>query len=98
MAASTRGWRIGPRSIRAQLPLQARRDRGLVPGAARPRHDDLPDFRSGAAAGCAACLVRNMPTGVHKEMVMEGSKKHYVDNTARFASAGLIIRQKEPKN
>src|SRR5215204_6884942 len=29
---------------------------------------------------------------------MEGSKKDYVDNTARFASAGLIIRQKEPKN
>jgi hypothetical protein len=29
---------------------------------------------------------------------MEGSKKHYVDNTAQFSSAGLIIRQKEPKN
>lgn len=29
---------------------------------------------------------------------MEGSKKHYVDNTAQSSSAGLIIRQKEPKN
>ena len=33
---------------------------------------------------------------------MEGSKKHYVDhyvdNAAQFSSAGLIIRQKEPKN
>jgi DMSO/TMAO reductase YedYZ molybdopterin-dependent catalytic subunit len=29
---------------------------------------------------------------------MEGSKKHYVDDTARFFSAGLTIRQKEPKN
>src|SRR3954469_13416310 len=34
--------------------------------------------------------------------MMEGSKKHYVDhyvdNPAQFSSAGLIIRQKEPKN
>jgi hypothetical protein len=30
--------------------------------------------------------------------MMEGSKKHDVDNTSRFSSAGLIIRQKEPKN
>src|SRR5712671_5374306 len=30
--------------------------------------------------------------------MMEGSKKHYVDNTAQSSSAGLIIRQKEPKN
>src|SRR5947209_10715079 len=30
--------------------------------------------------------------------MMEGSKKPYVDNTAQFSSAGLIIRQKEPKN
>jgi len=34
--------------------------------------------------------------------MMEGSKKHYVDhyvdNAAQFSSAGLIIRQKEPKN
>src|SRR5216683_7915542 len=30
--------------------------------------------------------------------MMEGSKRHYVDNTAQFSSAGLIIRQKEPKN
>src|SRR4051794_32547991 len=29
---------------------------------------------------------------------MEGSKKHYVGNSAQFSSAGLIIRQKEPKN
>jgi len=29
---------------------------------------------------------------------MEGSKKDYVGNTAEFSSAGLIIRQKEPKN
>src|SRR5713101_5623568 len=29
---------------------------------------------------------------------MEGSKKHYVDNTGQFSSAGLIIRQKEPNN
>jgi DMSO/TMAO reductase YedYZ molybdopterin-dependent catalytic subunit len=29
---------------------------------------------------------------------MEGSKKHYVDNAAQYSSAGLIIRQKEPKN
>ena len=29
---------------------------------------------------------------------MEGSKKHYVDNTSQSSSAGLIIRQKEPKN
>jgi hypothetical protein len=29
--------------------------------------------------------------------MMEGSKKHYVDNAAQFSSAGLIIRQKEPK-
>jgi hypothetical protein len=30
--------------------------------------------------------------------MMEGSKKHYVDNTNQFSSAGLTIRQKEPKN
>ena len=30
--------------------------------------------------------------------MMEGSKKHYVDNATQFSSAGLIIRQKEPKN
>ena len=29
---------------------------------------------------------------------MDGSKKRYVDNAAQFSSAGLIIRQKEPKN
>src|ERR1700676_5607799 len=29
---------------------------------------------------------------------MEGSKRHYVDNNSPFSSAGLIIRQKEPKN
>src|SRR5437588_3607532 len=29
---------------------------------------------------------------------MERSKKHYVGNSAQFSSAGLIIRQKEPKN
>ena len=29
---------------------------------------------------------------------MEGSKKHYLDNTGQFSSAGLIIRQKEPNN
>jgi putative membrane protein len=32
-----------------RLPLQARDDRGSVPGAARNRHDDLPTFDSGAA-------------------------------------------------
>src|ERR1700745_2588566 len=30
--------------------------------------------------------------------MMEGSKKQYVDDTAPFSSAGLIIRQKEPRN
>jgi DMSO/TMAO reductase YedYZ molybdopterin-dependent catalytic subunit len=30
--------------------------------------------------------------------MMEGSKRHYVDNTAQFSSTGLIIRQKEPRN
>src|SRR3981189_1545753 len=30
--------------------------------------------------------------------MMEGSKEQYVDNTIQFPSAGLIIRQKEPKN
>src|SRR5437763_7012707 len=30
--------------------------------------------------------------------MMEGSKTHYVDNTSQFLSAGLTIRQKEPKN
>src|SRR5712675_1840651 len=30
--------------------------------------------------------------------MMEDSKKQYVDNTAQLSSAGLIIRQKEPKN
>src|SRR6202171_6551564 len=30
--------------------------------------------------------------------MMEGSKKHYLDSTAQFSSAGLIIRQKEPRN
>jgi DMSO/TMAO reductase YedYZ molybdopterin-dependent catalytic subunit len=29
---------------------------------------------------------------------MDGSRTHYVDNTNEFASAGLTIRQKEPKN
>src|SRR5258708_37944571 len=29
---------------------------------------------------------------------MEGSKRHYVDSNSSFSSAGLIIRQKEPKN
>src|SRR5216684_29734 len=32
------------------------------------------------------------------EKTMEGSRKHYVDNTGQFSSAGLIIRQKEPPN
>jgi hypothetical protein len=31
------------------------------------------------------------------ETMMEGSKRHYVDHTPQF-SAGLIIRQKEPRN
>ena len=30
--------------------------------------------------------------------MMEGSNKRYLDNTAPFSAAGLIIRQKEPKN
>jgi DMSO/TMAO reductase YedYZ molybdopterin-dependent catalytic subunit len=30
--------------------------------------------------------------------MMEGSKNQYGDTTAQFSSAGLIIRQKEPKN
>src|SRR5712675_2906821 len=30
--------------------------------------------------------------------MMERSKTQYVDNTAQLSSAGLIIRQKEPKN
>jgi DMSO/TMAO reductase YedYZ molybdopterin-dependent catalytic subunit len=30
--------------------------------------------------------------------MMERSKTQYVDNTSQFSSAGLIIRQKEPKN
>src|SRR6266852_2401327 len=30
--------------------------------------------------------------------MMEGSKKHYVGNSAQFSSTGLIIRQMEPKN
>jgi hypothetical protein len=29
---------------------------------------------------------------------MQGSKTHYVDNTSQILSAGLTIRQKEPKN
>jgi Oxidoreductase molybdopterin binding domain len=29
---------------------------------------------------------------------MEGSERRYVDNTSQFPSAGLTIRQKEPKN
>jgi DMSO/TMAO reductase YedYZ molybdopterin-dependent catalytic subunit len=29
---------------------------------------------------------------------MEGSERRYVDNTIQFPSAGLTIRQKEPKN
>jgi len=29
---------------------------------------------------------------------MDGSRTHYVDNTSEFSSAGLTIRQKEPKN
>jgi DMSO/TMAO reductase YedYZ molybdopterin-dependent catalytic subunit len=30
--------------------------------------------------------------------MVEGSNKHYVDNSAELSSAGMIIRQKEPKN
>src|SRR5258705_9676605 len=30
--------------------------------------------------------------------MMEGSKARYVDNTSQLFSAGLTIRQKEPKN
>src|SRR6201988_27536 len=30
--------------------------------------------------------------------MMEGSAKHYVDNAAQLSSAGMVIRQKEPKN
>jgi hypothetical protein len=29
---------------------------------------------------------------------MEGSERRYVENAIRFPSAGLTIRQKEPKN
>jgi hypothetical protein len=29
---------------------------------------------------------------------MEGSKKYYIDNAAQSSSAGLTIRQKEPKH
>src|SRR5258707_8538705 len=29
---------------------------------------------------------------------MEGSKRNYVDTASQFSSAGLVIRQKEPKN
>src|SRR6266852_4050144 len=31
-------------------------------------------------------------------MMMEGSKANYVDNTNQLLSAGLVIRQKQPKN
>src|SRR3954471_13847316 len=34
----------------------------------------------------------------HKEAMMEGPKRQCADNTGQFSSAGLIIRQKEPKN
>src|ERR1700731_3098381 len=30
--------------------------------------------------------------------MMEGSKKQYADDISQFSSAGMIIRQKEPKN
>jgi DMSO/TMAO reductase YedYZ molybdopterin-dependent catalytic subunit len=30
--------------------------------------------------------------------MMEGSKKHYIDDTSQFSPAGLIIRQTEPNN
>src|ERR1700757_2344409 len=34
----------------------------------------------------------------NREKIMEGSERRYADNTSRFISTGLTIRQKEPKN
>src|SRR5258705_3433891 len=51
-------WRIEPRSVRGPLSLQAGRDRGLFPGAARHRHDDLPDLVPDATAARVARHVR----------------------------------------
>jgi DMSO/TMAO reductase YedYZ molybdopterin-dependent catalytic subunit len=42
--------------------------------------------------------LASMPLALCLDTMMESSKKHYVDNTAQVSSAGLIIRQKEPKN
>src|SRR5882762_3678658 len=39
-----------------------------------------------------------MPAQYPKEIMMEGSKKHYVDEPRQSSPTGLIIRQKEPAN
>src|SRR5712671_2645715 len=39
-----------------------------------------------------------MPAQHPKEIIMEGSKNQYVDETRQSSPAGLIIRQKEPTN
>src|SRR5260370_22079734 len=39
-----------------------------------------------------------MPAQYPKEIIMEGSKTHYVDETRQSSPVGLIIRQKEPTN
>src|SRR6478672_8006986 len=39
-----------------------------------------------------------MPAQHPKEIIMEGSKNQYVDETRQSSRAGLIIRQKEPTN
>src|SRR3954471_4064613 len=58
MAFYALGQRIEPPSVRGPLPLQARGDSGLVPGAARHCDDNLPDLVLGAAAARVACIIR----------------------------------------
>src|SRR4029450_7062826 len=44
------------------------------------------------------CMHKRCTCPRPQETMMHGSDKRYLDNTAPFFSAGLIIRQKEPKN
>src|SRR3989442_1760380 len=98
MALYAPRWPIEPPSVRAPLGLQARSDRGHAAGAARHRNGDLHGYGRAAAARPGACVLARNARPHPWETMMEALDKRDLDNTAPFSSAGLIIRQKEPRN
>src|SRR5712664_2555725 len=80
------------------------RSRRLRRVAPRPRSSARPWTSSSRNQPGTRCLpppdraCAAEPSPGSKEIIMEGSKKQYVDETRQSSPVGLIIRQKEPTN